>query len=149
MKQLIVAACLIAAGSGAAGVQAQQVCDQSPQAKEYEATIARFMASIAQGDEAGIKSLMATPQDYEQDVAGPLRYASVQPGTPRRVEHKFRVHRLCTYGGHGDEIMTDAEFFDDAKLIWSYSYEPRSFYLFFHFHYTAEGKLRMASPYIK
>lgn len=149
MKRLIVAAWLIATAPGTVLAQQQQACDQGPQAKAYEATIARFMASIAQGDEAGVKSLMEVPQDYEQDVAGPLLYPHIQPGTPRRVAHSFRVHRLCTYGGHGDEFMTDAEFFDDAKLIWAYTYEPRSVYLFFHFHYAQDGKLRMASPFVK
>ena len=133
------------------------VCQVDENAKAREATIRAFMAAVASRDAEKTRALMADPEGYAGNVLEPHNYRGFFPGeVVVRADHRFRVIRLCTYGGHGDEFMTDAEFTDEATVHLAdrrgLSARPRRFYVFYHFHYTpdvAEGLLRMGSPFLK
>jgi hypothetical protein len=153
MKKIaLLAACLAAAPA----VYAESKCRTDPEALRFERE-ARLLFERAQaGSAEQLRAMLERPGDYVQVIAEPLSYAAAFEQPVLSVTHRFSARRLCTYGGDkamgGHEIMTDAIFRDHARIRrvngMGVLVDEGVFEVFYHIHYTPEGRLQMAAPYI-
>lgn len=139
----------------------QSTCRNDEEARRHEASIQQLFLAVENSQFDRIAGLLEDPKEAPGVVIDPLRYAEAFGKRDVKLIHHFSPTKVCTYGGtggggHNDEIMTDAEYIDTVEVLerdgdkgYVFRGEWVRFYVFYHPHYDANGKLRTAPPFIK